>query len=72
MDLIGPAPGYWDKALGCDGWMTVRVTTCGELDEAIKKAESCGTGACVEVVTDRYAASPLSKKLGESRDTLYV
>jgi indolepyruvate decarboxylase len=60
------------EALGCDGWMSVRVTTCGELDDAIRNAESCGTGAYVEVVTDRYAASPLSKKLGESRDTLYV
>jgi indolepyruvate decarboxylase len=60
------------EALGCDDWMTVRVTTCGELDEAIKRAESCGTGAYVEVVTDRYAASPLSKKLHDSIATLYA
>src|ERR1700692_2757636 len=25
-------------ALGCDGWYTTRVTTCGELDEAMKSA----------------------------------
>jgi indolepyruvate decarboxylase len=60
------------EALGCDGWMTTRVVTSGELDEAIKKAETCGTAVYVEVVTERYAASPLSKKLGESRDSLYA
>jgi len=60
------------EALGCDGWLTTRVTTCGELDEAIKRAESCGTGAYVEVVTGKYAASPLSKKLHESLATLYA
>jgi len=30
---------------GCEGWYSARVTTCGELDAAIAKAESCGTGA---------------------------
>ena len=60
------------EALGCDGWLTTRVTTCGELDEAIKSAESCGNGVYVEVVTDKYAASPLSKKLHESIATLYA
>jgi indolepyruvate decarboxylase len=60
------------EALGCDGWFTARVTTCGELDSAIKKAESSGTGAYIEVVTDRHAASPLSQKLHESIKTLYA
>lgn len=60
------------EALGCDGWMTARVTTCGELDDAIKKAVSCGTGAYVEVVTGRYAASPLAKKIHEFVATLYA
>lgn len=59
------------EALGCDGWFSARVKTCFELDEAINKAESCGTGAYIEVVTDRYAASPLSQKLHETRDSLY-
>ena len=53
------------EALGCDGWLTARVTTCGELDDVIKKAESCSTGAYIEVITDRYAASALSQKLEE-------
>jgi indolepyruvate decarboxylase len=59
------------EALGCDGWFTARVTTCGELDEAIKTAEACGTGAYIEVVTDKYAASPLAQRLHESVATLY-
>jgi indolepyruvate decarboxylase len=60
------------EALGCDGWFTARVTTCGELDEAIKTAEARGTGAYIEVVTDKYAAAPLAKKFHESLETLYA
>ena len=60
------------EALGCEGWLTRRVTTCGDLDEAIRKVESCGIGAYIEVVTDRYAASELSLKLHESITTLYT
>ena len=66
---------HFDKlpeALGCDGWFTARVTTCGELDRAIQEAEACGTGAYIEVVTDKYAASPLAQKLHESIETLYA
>jgi indolepyruvate decarboxylase len=48
------------EALGCDGWFTAQVTTCNQLDKAIEKAEACGAGAYIEVVTDKYAASPLS------------
>jgi indolepyruvate decarboxylase len=60
------------EALGCDGWLTARVTTCGELDDIIKKAESCDTGAYIEVITDRYAASVLSQKLHDTIDSLYA
>jgi indolepyruvate decarboxylase len=59
------------EALGCDGWFTARVTTCGELDEAIEKAEAGGTGAYIEVVTEEYAAPPLPQRLHESIATLY-
>jgi indolepyruvate decarboxylase len=59
------------RALGCDGWFTARVTTCGEFDQALKTAEQAKTGAYMEVVTDKYAASPLSMKLHESVKTLY-
>ena len=58
-------------ALGCDGWYTVRVTNCGELDQALRFAEGSTNGAYIEVVTDKYAAPPLSKKMHESVETLY-
>ncbi|KFH66143.1 pyruvate decarboxylase [Podila verticillata NRRL 6337] len=58
-------------ALGCQDWFTARVTTCGQLDEAIKKAESCGTGAYIEVVTGRYEASALAQKVHDYRASLY-
>jgi indolepyruvate decarboxylase len=58
-------------ALGCDGWFTARVTTCGEFDQALKAAGRGDTAAYIEVVTDPYAASPLSMKLHESVKTLY-
>jgi indolepyruvate decarboxylase len=60
------------EALGCDGWFTARVTTCGELDAAIRKAEACGTGAYIEVVTDKYATPPLAEKLHQAVATLYA
>jgi indolepyruvate decarboxylase len=60
------------EAMGCDGWFTARVTTCGELDAAIRQAEAAGTGAYIEVVADRYAASPLSQKMHDSIATLYA
>ncbi len=59
------------QALGCEGWFSARVTTCGELDAAIAKAESCGTGAYIEVVTGKYVAPPLAMKMHESTKTLY-
>ena len=52
----------WDRsheALGCEGWFTARVTTGG-------------TGAYIEVVTDKYVASPLSRKMHEFVDSLYA
>jgi indolepyruvate decarboxylase len=58
------------KALGCDDWFTARVTTCAEFDQALKIA-SQGDRAAYIVVTDKYAASPLSMKLHESIATLY-
>jgi len=58
-------------AFGCDGWYTARVATCGELDQALRAVERSTNGAYIEVVTDKYAASPLSKKLHESLETLY-
>jgi indolepyruvate decarboxylase len=57
-------------ALGWDGWFTARVTTCGELDQALKAAEQ-GNGAYIEVVTDKYTASSMAVKLHENVKTFY-
>jgi indolepyruvate decarboxylase len=58
-------------ALGCDGWFTAKVTTCGELDAALEAASDPSRGAYIEVITDPYAASPLALKLHESFRKLY-
>jgi indolepyruvate decarboxylase len=58
-------------ALGCADWFTARVATNGELEAAMQQAESCGTGAYIEVVTDQMAASPLAMKLHDAMQILY-
>jgi indolepyruvate decarboxylase len=60
------------EALGCDGWFSARATTCGELDKAIETAEKGASGAYIEVVTDRNAASPLARKFHDSVASLYA
>jgi indolepyruvate decarboxylase len=59
-------------ALGCDGWFTTRVTTCGELDQALQQAVQNGSASYIEVVTDEFAAPPLAQKMHDSRGTLYA
>jgi indolepyruvate decarboxylase len=59
------------EALGCDGWFTARVTTCGELDAAMSKAQSNGTGAYIEIITDKYVAPPIPMKLHKDTAALY-
>jgi indolepyruvate decarboxylase len=58
-------------ALGCNDWYTARVTNCGELDEAMKSAEQGDKAAYIEVVTDTYAAPPLTMKMHENIGSLY-
>jgi indolepyruvate decarboxylase len=50
-------------ALGCNNWVTARVTTCGELDAAIALAESSDRGAYIEIVTGKYSAHPITQGL---------
>lgn len=57
-------------ALGCDGWFTVRVATCGELDAALQRAATEDCGVYIEVMTDTYAASPLARQLGDGLKAL--
>jgi indolepyruvate decarboxylase len=57
-------------AFGCD-WMTIAVATCGELDAALEAAGRAEGGVYIEVITDAYAASPLSLKLHDAMQALY-
>jgi indolepyruvate decarboxylase len=59
-------------ALGCDDWLTSRVTSCEEFDQALQAAGNSNTGVYIEVVTDAYAASPLAMKLHDAVKTLYA
>ncbi|WP_265694171.1 alpha-keto acid decarboxylase family protein [Providencia rustigianii] len=58
-------------ALGCTDWYCQKVTTCDELDAAIKHAEVTDSAAYIEIVMDRYAASDLAQKVGKSVASLY-
>jgi indolepyruvate decarboxylase len=58
-------------ALGCQEWFTARVSSCGELDNALKTAEQDDRAAYIEVVTEPYEAPPLYKKLHENVKSFY-
>jgi indolepyruvate decarboxylase len=58
-------------ALGCQGWFTARVSSCGELDDALKTAERADVAAYIEVVTDTYETPPLYRKLHEKIKSFY-
>jgi indolepyruvate decarboxylase len=58
-------------ALGCHGWFTARVSSCGTLDEALKTAEHAGGAAYIEVITDAYEAPPMYRKLREHVESFY-
>jgi indolepyruvate decarboxylase len=58
-------------ALGCQGWFTARVSSCGALDGALKTAEQVDGAAYVEVITDAYEAPPMYKKLHEHVESFY-
>jgi indolepyruvate decarboxylase len=58
-------------ALGCQGWFTARVRSCGVLDDALKTAGQADSAAYIEVVTDPYEAPPMYKKLHENIESFY-
>ncbi|MEE6167759.1 MULTISPECIES: alpha-keto acid decarboxylase family protein [unclassified Mycolicibacterium] len=58
-------------AMGCQGWFTARVSSCGALDDALKTAEKADGAAYIEVVTDAYEAPPMYKKLHEYIESFY-
>jgi indolepyruvate decarboxylase len=46
------------KAFGCADWFTARVTTVGELDEAMKAARASKTGAYIEIIGGKMDMPP--------------
>jgi TPP-dependent 2-oxoacid decarboxylase len=50
--------GELPKALGCSDWYTARVTTLGELDEAMKFARASKTGAYIEIIGGKMDMPP--------------
>jgi indolepyruvate decarboxylase len=46
------------NALGCSDWYTARVTTLGELDEAMKSARASKTGAYIEIIGGKMDMPP--------------
>ena len=62
----------WKKRSVATGGLPPGQRHATKLDRAIKDAEVCGTGAYIEVVTDKYTAAPLVQKLHDSFATLYL
>jgi indolepyruvate decarboxylase len=58
-------------ALGCQGWFTARVSSCGVLDDALKTADQADGAVYIEVMTDAYEAPPMYKKLREHIASFY-
>ncbi len=46
------------KALGCTNWYSARVTTLGELDEAMEAARASKTGAYIEIIGGKMDMPP--------------
>jgi indolepyruvate decarboxylase len=47
------------KTLGCANWYTARVTTLGELDEAMQAARASKAGAYIEIIGDKMDMPPV-------------
>ena len=47
------------SAMGCDGWFSVRVSTVGELDAAIEKANTFDGASYIEVMIPASESQPL-------------
>jgi len=76
-----PASGYNDiarwryadlpHALGCDDWMTARVSTCGELELALRRAAVADSAVYIEVITGPDEAPPFPLHLRDYAMSMY-
>tara|TARA_R110002126_G_scaffold177321_1_gene326210 strand:+ start:24243 stop:25919 length:1677 start_codon:yes stop_codon:yes gene_type:complete len=56
------------EAMGCEGWVTGRVTTVAELDDAIRRIEESDAPAYIEVMIPAEESQPISD---DKKDQLY-
>jgi indolepyruvate decarboxylase len=49
--------------LGCEDWYTEKVSTLGELDAALAKADKADTGVYIEIIVDPWLIPPGSELL---------
>ena len=56
------------EAMGCKGWVTGRVTSVSELEDAIKRIESSDAPAYIEVMIPAEESQPISDA---RKDQLY-
>jgi indolepyruvate decarboxylase len=59
------------EGLGCDGWITRKVSTCGELDKVLAELQNIKSGAYVEIITPELSAPPLMKAMHDNLQSLY-
>jgi indolepyruvate decarboxylase len=57
--------------MGCQGWFAASVSTCGDLDDALRTAERADGAAYIEVITDAHEAPPMYTKLHENVESFY-
>ncbi|WP_292388296.1 alpha-keto acid decarboxylase family protein [Methanosarcina sp. UBA5] len=51
------------EILGCNDWITRKVTTCGALDKVMRELNNAKTGAYIEIVTPKLSAPPLMETI---------
>ncbi len=62
-DIAGWNYSLLPEALGCKDWLVQRVATCGQLNEVIARIEETASAAYIEVLTGRYDAAGLTRRL---------
>ena len=45
---------YLPKAFGCNDWLSIKVSTNEELNEALQKARQHNSGVYIEIITGKY------------------
>ncbi|AKB82624.1 Pyruvate decarboxylase [Methanosarcina barkeri 3] len=51
------------EVLGCNDWITRKVTTCEDLDKVMRELNNAKKGAYIEVVTPKLSAPPLMETI---------